>query len=173
MINRFFSLFAVLVFVGFTTVPSDASAKSYMRSMMPAQKVDALLSQPAAFPAEQADMVYTPQDVSQEATPYYDAPAYAAPLRLSDARQTWDAREGQKLRDVLSVWATREGYALVWDTKYNYVMTADFETVDTFYNAIESIMDEFRKSAKHPKGVVHLDPVTGENFLVVQTKGER
>lgn len=173
MTTRSFLFLAVLALAGLS-VSNSVHAQGYMRSMSDAKPVATLVPEPAAFPTEQADTPYTPAPIpAPQSMPYADAPAYAEPIQLSSARQTWSAREGQKLRDVLSVWATREGFALVWDTKYNYVMTTDFETSDTFYNAIEAIMDEFRRSAKHPKGTVHLDPVTGESFLVVQTKGER
>lgn len=74
-----------------------------------------------------------------------EAPAKPAPpvIPVPEERQdTWRARKGEKLKEVLKRWSERAGIEFAWTAAESPVIKSEFSYVGTFQEATKRLMDK-------------------------------
>ena len=75
------------------------------------------------------------------------------PVILNEV-QTWRARSGESVRDVLARWSKREGVELVWSTPARKLLAQSVSFVGTFPEAVETLIVDGVGNELH--GTLHL-----------------
>ena len=158
----FLKLSVGAVFLGLAISPVTASAESGERGSAPSSALvvyneyyvpDSIrskyhLENKPSTPAENLPIV---EDVRQEAPEQNDTPltrssALSTPPPpvppSTQAIETWRARKGENLRNVLTRWAARESVDLNWDSKSAPDLSKDFSFVGKFEEAVEKLLEE-------------------------------
>ena len=58
----------------------------------------------------------------------------------TSSTQTWRARQGETIQDVLGRWASRENINLKWESGNNPSLSKAFSYVGTFDSAVQELM---------------------------------
>lgn len=128
------------------TKPDNASIVVQPQGKPQAQSVE---QQPIAEPVEIAHIPpaapliktipATPKALVVEAPPQAAAPVIPVPEERQD---TWRARKGEKLKEVLKRWSDRAGTEFVWTAAESPMIKSEFSYVGTFQEATTRLMDK-------------------------------
>lgn len=80
----------------------------------------------------------------------------------------WQADQGASLRDVLERWSSTAGVALLWNSKYDYVLPTEIHMHGTFPDAITEILMHYNNFDPRPYGQLHPNLPSGPSVLVVE-----
>ncbi len=69
-------------------------------------------------------------------------PETTAPASPTQPIETWRARKGENLKNVLTRWAARESIDLNWNSKSAPDLSKDFSFVGKFEEAVEKLLQE-------------------------------
>lgn len=69
-------------------------------------------------------------------------PETTPPTSPTQAIETWRARKGENLRNVLTRWAARESVDLKWNSKSTPDLSKDFSFVGKFEDAVAKLLEE-------------------------------
>ncbi|MBL8641260.1 MAG: TcpQ domain-containing protein [Alphaproteobacteria bacterium] len=155
----FLKLSVAAVFLGLAISPVTASAESGEQGSAPSSALvvyneyyvpDSIrskyhLENKPSTPAENLPIV---EDVRQEAPEQNDTPLTGSsalptpPTSPTQAIETWRARKGENLRNVLTRWAARESVDLKWNSKSTPDLSKDFSFVGKFEDAVAKLLEE-------------------------------
>lgn len=82
-----------------------------------------------------------------------------------DSIQTWDAREGDNLRELLAQWSARAGWKLLWNTNRNYTLTAGAMFKGKFTDVSSALIRAFARARPAPIATYY----KGNRVIVVET----
>ncbi len=144
-----------------------------MQPMMMQQPVmQPMMMQPQPQMQAQMQPMMMPQPMMQAAP----APAVGPqPLQIENPlvfqSQTWEARPGQTLRQLLQEWCTRVGVELNWTAEFDYPIMASMNMTGTFEEAVRVLLIGFDGAKPTPRGRLHYNPAAGQSILVVEANG--
>ncbi len=84
---------------------------------------------------------------------------------LEDPVEDWLAEEGMTLKDLLSQWAEKSGWRLVWKTNRNYTLTAGAMFRARFADAASALVRAFARARPAPIATFY----KGNRVLVIET----
>lgn len=83
----------------------------------------------------------------------------------------WSAERGATLHTILEGWCAKAGVQLVWDTEFDFPLAASITFNDSFENAVRTLLVGFGGASPQPVGRLHRQGNTGQQVLVVETRG--
>jgi len=82
-----------------------------------------------------------------------------------ESLQTWDAREGDNLRELLAQWSAKSGWKLLWNTNRNYVLSAGAMFKGKFTDVSSALIRAFARARPAPIATYY----KGNRVIVVET----
>jgi len=78
---------------------------------------------------------------------------------------TWDAQEGDNLRELLTKWSKKAGWKLLWNTNRNYVLSAGAMFKGKFTDVSSALIRAFARARPAPIATYY----KGNRVIVVET----
>lgn len=89
-----------------------------------------------------------------------------AEVKIEDSSVlTWDAQEGDNLRELLTQWSKRAGWKLLWNTNRNYVLSAGAMFKGKFTDVSSALIRAFARARPAPIATYY----KGNRVIVVET----
>lgn len=89
-----------------------------------------------------------------------------AEVKIEDSSiLTWDAQEGDNLRELLTKWSKRAGWKLLWNTNRNYVLSAGAMFKGKFTDVSSALIRAFARARPAPIATYY----KGNRVIVVET----
>lgn len=82
-----------------------------------------------------------------------------------DSVLTWDAQEGDNLRELLTKWSKKAGWKLLWNTNRNYVLSAGAMFKGKFTDVSSALIRAFARARPAPIATYY----KGNRVIVVET----
>ncbi len=82
-----------------------------------------------------------------------------------DTILTWDAKEGDNLKKLLTEWSARSGWKLLWNTNRNYTLNAGVVFKGTFTDVSSALIRAFARARPAPIATFY----KGNRVIVVET----
>ena len=82
-----------------------------------------------------------------------------------DTILTWDAKEGDTLRELLTAWSNKSGWKLLWNTNRNYTLTAGVMFKGKFTDVSSALIRAFARARPAPIATYY----KGNRVIVVET----
>ncbi len=82
-----------------------------------------------------------------------------------DTVLTWEAEEGDNLRELLAKWSTMAGWKLLWQTNRNYVLSAGVMFKGKFADVSSALIRAFARARPAPVATYY----KGNRVIVVET----
>lgn len=82
-----------------------------------------------------------------------------------DTILTWEAEEGDNLRELLTKWSTMSGWKLLWNTNRNYILTAGVMFKGKFADVSSALIRAFARARPAPIATYY----KGNRVIVVET----
>lgn len=82
-----------------------------------------------------------------------------------DTVLTWDAKEGDNLRELLMQWSTKAGWKLLWNTNRNYTLSAGVMFKGKFADVSSALIRAFARARPAPIATYY----KGNRVIVVET----
>lgn len=82
-----------------------------------------------------------------------------------DAILTWEAEEGDNLRELLTKWCEKSGWKLLWNTNRNYVLSAGVMFKGKFADVSSALIRAFARARPAPIATYY----KGNRVIVVET----
>ena len=78
---------------------------------------------------------------------------------------TWEAEEGDNLRELLTKWSAMSGWKLLWNTNRNYVLSAGVMFKGKFADVSSALIRAFARARPAPIATYY----KGNRVIVVET----
>jgi hypothetical protein len=82
-----------------------------------------------------------------------------------DTILTWEAKEGDTLRELLTAWSAKSGWKLLWNTNRNYTLTAGVMFKGKFTDVSSALIRAFARARPAPIATYY----KGNRVIVVET----
>ena len=87
-------------------------------------------------------------------------------IKISDDTiLTWEAEEGDNLRELLTKWCEKSGWKLLWNTNRNYVLSAGVMFKGKFADVSSALIRAFARARPAPIATYY----KGNRVIVVET----
>jgi hypothetical protein len=134
--------------------------------------------EPVPVPTPVAEELTAQEDLSPIAltarAPQGAAPAVVRPPETARSEavvgNSWQARGGDTLRDVIGGWSARAGVDLHWSIDYDYRLPRDVEFTGGYTDAVTALLDQFRKAKPRPYAQLHRQ-AGQQQVLVIKAYG--
>ena len=82
-----------------------------------------------------------------------------------DTVLTWEAEEGENLRELLTKWSAMSGWKLLWNTNRNYILSAGVMFKGKFADVSSALIRAFARARPAPIATYY----KGNRVIVVET----
>lgn len=82
-----------------------------------------------------------------------------------DTILTWDAKEGDNVRELLTKWSAKSGWKLLWNTNRNYILSAGVMFKGKFTDVSSALIRAFARARPAPIATYY----KGNRVIVVET----
>ena len=78
---------------------------------------------------------------------------------------TWEAKEGDNLRELLAAWSAKAGWKLLWNTNRNYILSAGVMFKGKFTDVSSALIRAFARARPAPVATFY----KGNRVIVIET----
>ncbi|MCL2468739.1 MAG: toxin co-regulated pilus biosynthesis Q family protein [Alphaproteobacteria bacterium] len=145
------------------------SAENYARPLPPPPAAAPSMAT-GYFPAAPAGMKPAPMAAPMP-MPAIGGPAVPTNFVQTGTIDSWSAKRGDTLQNVLKNWAKRAGVEMNWKAEYDFPLEVGVSFTASFEEAVRNLLIGFQDAKPQPVAHMYNNPVVGQTVLVVEVRG--